>query len=785
MTNPLRRLLIVLIVFAAGSPLAVGQQPQPPQVPAEFQLNAVQQAYLDQVLSSWQNESAKVTIFQCPFERWEYNEAFGPGGDLPLNKNKGELSYQKPDKGSFQIMEVRTWQANSRPLASATAQPNGDWVVQPNAIGEHWVCDGQNVYEYRHDQKQLVVRPIPPQMQGKAIVDGPLPFLFGAEADKLKARYFMRAEQPQDPNDILISARPRFQADAADYKQVDVMLDRQRMMPKAMQVYLPNGDRHVYMFDLANAEVNGHLQRIMALFRAPRTPWGWKRVVGSDAAGAAGCSVRRVGRRRSRMARRRGNSRRIAKPQAAPRILDWVLPFAREHVVVNGGDIAGHRDVGEPLGVALAGIAAHRGVVDVAVDELADRGRELADAVGVDQQARLAVAHRLGHAFDARGDHRHAGGHRFEHDHRQAFAEQARQHEQIDLGELGVDVAREAGPVDGAGDAEPVGEAEDRRFVGERFESADGPQPHVEAPGAHGRERFEQHFDAFARAEERDRAERPGAGRRRAVDRGRIRSARRWARRRRARPESRGRSCTARGSARRRSAGRPRGGCATRPGVERVEELPRGVVAGRAVDVIHERHAGAFGDESADERGARRVGVDQRVVLVLDEADEFLDDPQIEPAAHRHFHERGGRRFAGDRKAERLHASEADVVAELRQLRGEQILDALGARVVLAIDEVQRANRLDRPVGAAGGPSANESATAAAAAADGISSCGVSMPKRPPRRAAREVIRTGIVTASAPVAKNLSTEQSLRARNGRARCDGSARAEREGSTQRR
>ena len=146
-------------------------------------------------------------------------------------------------------------------------------------------------------------------MQGKAIVDGPLPFLFGAEAAKLKARYFMRAEQPQNPNEILIIARPRFPADAADYRQVDVMLDRQRMMPKAMQVHLPNGDRHVYMFDIANAEVNGHLQRIMALFKRRATPWGWKRVDGSRDAGAAGRSVRRVGRRRSRMARRRGNSR--------------------------------------------------------------------------------------------------------------------------------------------------------------------------------------------------------------------------------------------------------------------------------------------------------------------------------------------------------------------------------------------------------------------------------------------------------------------------------------------
>src|SRR5262245_23311876 len=101
MTNFLRRLMIVLLVVSAGS-LAAGQQQQPP-VPEGFQLNAVQQGYLDQVLSSWQNESAKVTIFQCPFERWEYNAAFGPGGGLPLHKNKGELSYQKPDKGSFQI----------------------------------------------------------------------------------------------------------------------------------------------------------------------------------------------------------------------------------------------------------------------------------------------------------------------------------------------------------------------------------------------------------------------------------------------------------------------------------------------------------------------------------------------------------------------------------------------------------------------------------------------------------------------------------------------------------
>jgi TIGR03009 family protein len=269
----LRRSVIVLMILTSCGTIARSQQPQPPQpqqpqVPPGFQLNAVQQAYLDQVLSSWQNESAKVSIFQCPFERWEYNLAFGPGKDIPLNKNKGELSYQKPDKGSFKIEEVRVWDPTKN-----------DWVVKQDAIGEHWVCDGQNVYEYRSDQKQLVQRPIPPQLQGKAIVDGPLPFLFGAEAPKLKARYFLRADQPQNPNELLITALPKFAPDAADYRQVDVILDRARMMPKAIQVHMPNGDRHVYMFDIANAKVNETLQKIMALFGAPSTPWGWKKVV--------------------------------------------------------------------------------------------------------------------------------------------------------------------------------------------------------------------------------------------------------------------------------------------------------------------------------------------------------------------------------------------------------------------------------------------------------------------------------------------------------------------------
>ena len=108
----------------------------------------------------------------------------------------------------------------------------------------------------------------------------------------------------------MIQALPQFPADAADYRQVDVMLDRAKMMPKAMQVHLPNGDRHVYMFDIANATVNGHLQRIMALFQAPRTPWGWQKVV--DEMPAAAAATASLGPIEGRQALAAGVPRRVS-----------------------------------------------------------------------------------------------------------------------------------------------------------------------------------------------------------------------------------------------------------------------------------------------------------------------------------------------------------------------------------------------------------------------------------------------------------------------------------------
>lgn len=295
------RLTLALLLLIVSSPwLAVeaAQPTQQPQAPPGFQLTAAQQAYLDQVLTAWEESSDRVQTFSCPFVLYTY-DAFSPAATIASKVETGAISYQKPDKGSFKIEAVYPWQAE--PVAPGyKGPPKGQHKLDPDAIGAHWVCDGQSVYEYQTKQKLLVERPIPPHLQGKSIVDGPLPFLFGAEAEKLKRRFFMIAYQGKDksgqpdPNVIQISAVPKTLQDAADYQMVEIQLDRATLLPKSMNVVHPSStpgsvSRSAYIFYDDKVQVNATLDQMKwsRLFATPRTPMGWKKVVDAPQAAAA------------------------------------------------------------------------------------------------------------------------------------------------------------------------------------------------------------------------------------------------------------------------------------------------------------------------------------------------------------------------------------------------------------------------------------------------------------------------------------------------------------------
>lgn len=253
-----------------------GAAPTSPVAPP-FQLSEIEQAEVFRLLQMWENESAKVKTFNSEFERWEYDSVFGPGTDSPMIKSVGTLSFSKPDKGSFKIDSISRW-TKKDPQSSDPKSP-GDWKPQPDEVGEHWVCDGKAVYEYEHREKQLKVTAIPEEMRGVRIVDGPLPFLFGAEAKSLMNRYWIRSVQSK-PEEIWLEAYPRWQSDAANYVKVDVMLNRKTMQPTAIQVLQPGGaQKHVYIFKEPKINETTLGSWFPSLFSAPRTPLGWTRVM--------------------------------------------------------------------------------------------------------------------------------------------------------------------------------------------------------------------------------------------------------------------------------------------------------------------------------------------------------------------------------------------------------------------------------------------------------------------------------------------------------------------------
>lgn len=260
------------IALPPRAQLPVGSAAVPRQNPSPvpFILTPEEQQRLDEALAAWEKRNKEVKRFECKFDLLLYDAAFGTPNE-PMFSDEGDLRYLAPDKGMYRIEGKRA---------------------------EHWVCDGRSIFQYNFPSKKVVEYPLPPELQGKAISNGPLPFVFGNEAGRLKQRYFLRLITPRDrQGEVWLDVRPRFQRDAEDFQRAELILKGDSMVPTAIQLYLPGGkQRKVYI--LKNVVVN---RRPMVFepdpFR-PSVPIGWKKELDPQAAAAAQASRGAPGPRR-------------------------------------------------------------------------------------------------------------------------------------------------------------------------------------------------------------------------------------------------------------------------------------------------------------------------------------------------------------------------------------------------------------------------------------------------------------------------------------------------------
>lgn len=264
-----------------------GNQPNPGAgaiIPRPWEpLPPDEQRALDDLMKAWEQHSSKIERYECNFERWEFDPIFGPKDPTQAKTyGKGKLLYAAPDKGKFQVESLSVRIPEAKPEEK-------QWVERPtDDIGEHWVCDGKRIFAFDAKNKKLIVQELPPAMQGKAIVDGPLPFLFGAKVATIEARYWLRLITPANvQKEQWIEAVPKHAADAKNFKMVQVIIDETDFLPKAIQVFDPGFDakerpiRTVYTFNNRRYNWNITLQQINIFnrwFYEPKTPYGWTKV---------------------------------------------------------------------------------------------------------------------------------------------------------------------------------------------------------------------------------------------------------------------------------------------------------------------------------------------------------------------------------------------------------------------------------------------------------------------------------------------------------------------------
>jgi TIGR03009 family protein len=282
---------------AAPGPAVQPVAPAMPQQPEwAARMTVEEQKWIDEILRYWELRSDKIKLFECKFQRWDHDGGFYDGSQKrhPRTYAEGVVKYAQPDKGLYQVEKL---------VSLLPGQP-GDppqQVLQNPELGEHWICDGQRIYSFEANKKQVTETPLPAEMRGKAIADGPLPFMFGAKAETIKARYWIHglvaaANDKTKENKYWLEAAPKSRQDAQNFKMVRIVLDKQDYLPESLEIFAPHYDpprnnaRQAYVFSDRKTEDEksigakiGEGLDVLRIFHRQffdvRVPLGWKKVV--------------------------------------------------------------------------------------------------------------------------------------------------------------------------------------------------------------------------------------------------------------------------------------------------------------------------------------------------------------------------------------------------------------------------------------------------------------------------------------------------------------------------
>lgn len=211
---------------------------------------------LERLLTDWAASSENIKRLEGDHLRRVYDLVY------EVEKlSQGRFYYETPDKGRINItpVEITKKMLEQRESGEVPTKKRKDGTPfeLKSDQEECWSCDGLRVYELDIQQKQARVAQLPAEMQGKNIMNSPLPFLFGLPPEDAKRRFEMSLIRPIDPKAGKASLHilPRLPQDAASWASADVILDLKTFLPIAVQLVDPAGTK-ITVYSFSNLKVN-------------------------------------------------------------------------------------------------------------------------------------------------------------------------------------------------------------------------------------------------------------------------------------------------------------------------------------------------------------------------------------------------------------------------------------------------------------------------------------------------------------------------------------------------
>jgi TIGR03009 family protein len=260
----------------------VAAQQAPPagaQAPAWIPLPPDHAKYVDDVLKFWEFKSSQIERYRCDFKRYEYDPAWVGDPKVPKTYAVGKIKYAAPDKGLFKVDVMAQVKL---PLVQGE-KPK--FTRLREELNEHWICDGRSIFQFDGHNQQLIQRELPPEMQGKQIAEGPLPFLFNAKAETIKKRYWIRAIIPPPREKVYwLEAVPKTREDAANFRMVHIIItdSGKEFWPEGLVLFHRNNAKTTFVFEQRECNWNDVLEKLNYFHREffePDVPSGWKKVV--------------------------------------------------------------------------------------------------------------------------------------------------------------------------------------------------------------------------------------------------------------------------------------------------------------------------------------------------------------------------------------------------------------------------------------------------------------------------------------------------------------------------